>query len=100
MLNVKKFAIAVLVAASLTSTGGAAYASTAPASAATETATTSVSIQSTWTYYLNYFTSKQTCENRWGQIRPGGSQAIPGVLAHSCYRESGDTRWSMDILFG
>ncbi|MGP3939948.1 MULTISPECIES: hypothetical protein [Streptomyces] len=51
-------------------------------------------------YYENWFYSAASCEARGNAIvNPSSSQHIPGALDFDCWLGSGDTKWSMSILW-
>ena len=52
------------------------------------------------TYYTNYFNSEGTCTYRGGRMTtPGNPDYVPGMDGYRCYRNGGQTKWSMDVLW-
>lgn len=60
-----------------------------------------VGILSAWQHntYVNYFTSKDTCNKRGYALVNYDPDFVGKVINWQCHKRSGDSRWSMDTLW-
>ncbi|GHG49667.1 MULTISPECIES: hypothetical protein [Amycolatopsis] len=65
-------------------------------------ASAGLSVPNEWvTYYHNYFYTETTCNSRGNAVTGYGTGRgeIPGTTAFYCYRNVGESKWSMDLYY-